>query len=152
VAEPTRLPAAKVIRPPNLGVDSGNHANLSAERCVVSGRIVLARFSMKTYPIYRPDGSLHGFEITSSWLTFRPLFTLLRSVAGVRDVRRNWFNDDRITFTFQGKAAVVHEPWGDSSRYWVGLQDPDAAPEVDLEPLHQAFKRYRGFLVVTLWP
>jgi hypothetical protein len=107
---------------------------------------------MKTYPIYRPDGSLNGFEVTSSWLTFRPLFTLLRSVAGVRDVRRNWFNDDRITFTFQGKAAVVHEPWGDNSRYWIGLQDPDAAPEVDLEPLHQAFKRYRGFLVVTLWP
>ena len=89
---------------------------------------------------------------TSSWLTFRPLFTLLRSVAGVGDVNRNWFNDDRITVTFQGKAAVVHEPWGDNSRYWIGLQDPDAAPEVDLEHLHRAFKRYRGFLVVTLWP
>jgi hypothetical protein len=66
-------------------------------------------------------------------LTFRPLFTLLRSVAGVGDVRRHWFNDDRITFTFQGKAAVVHEP-EDNSRYWIGLQDPDAAPEVDLNP------------------
>jgi hypothetical protein len=107
---------------------------------------------MNTHPFYRPDGSLRGFEVTSSWLTFRPMFTLLRSVGGVSDVRRQWFSDDRIALTFQGKAAGVYEPWGDSSRYWIRLQDPDAAPEVDLEPLHQAFKLYRGFGIVTLWP
>jgi hypothetical protein len=107
---------------------------------------------MKTYPILRSDGSLRGFEITSAWLTFGPLFKLLRSVEGVSEVRRNWFNDDRVTFKFHGKPAVVNEPWGDNSRYWIGLQEPDAAPEIDITPLHQAFRRYRGFLVVTLWP
>ena len=107
---------------------------------------------MKTYPISRPDGSLCGFEITSCWLIFQPLYRLLRSVPGVTDVRRNWFNDDRVTFKFHGKEAVVNEPWGDSSRYWVGLKDPNASPELDLAPIHEAFKRYRGFLIVTLWP
>ena len=107
---------------------------------------------MKTYPILRPDGSLRGFEITSSWLTFRPLYKLLRSVSGVTDVRRNWFKDDRVLFKFHGKAAVVNEPWGDNSRYWVGLEDPDASPEIDVVPIHEAFRRYSGFLVVTLWP
>ena len=107
---------------------------------------------MKTYPILRSDGSLLGFEVTSAWLTFGPLFKLLRSVEGVTEVRRNWFNEDHITFRFHGKQAVVNEPWGDNSRYWIGLRDPDAATEIDIAPLHQAFKRYRGFLVVTLWP
>jgi hypothetical protein len=107
---------------------------------------------MKTYPIKRADGSLIGFEVTSSWLTFRPLFKLLRSVPGVTDVRRNWFSDDRVTFNFHGRRAVVNEPWGDNSRYWIGLEDADAPPQLDLTPIHEAFSRYRGFLVTTLWP
>jgi hypothetical protein len=107
---------------------------------------------MTTYPIRRPDGSLRGFEITSTWLTLRPLLKLLRTVPGVANVRRRWFKDDRVTFTFHGKEAVVNEPWGDNSRYWVGLQDPDASPEIDITPIHEAFQRYRGFLVTTLWP
>lgn len=107
---------------------------------------------MKTYPIHRENGSLRGFEITSSWLVFGPLMRLLRKIPGVANVRRQWFNDDRIAFEFQGAKAVVHEPWGDNSRYWVGLQEPDLSPEIDISPLHEAFKGYRGFLVVTLWP
>jgi hypothetical protein len=107
---------------------------------------------MKTWPIRRSDGSLGGFEITSTWVVFWPLFKLLRSVPGVTDVRRNWFNDDRVTFKFYGKHAVVNEPYGDNSRYWVGLEDPDASPEIDIGPIHEAFRRYNGFLVVTLWP
>jgi hypothetical protein len=46
----------------------------------------------------------------------------------------------------------VNELWGDNSRYWVGLQNPHSSPELDISPLHDAFRRYRGFLVVTLWP
>jgi hypothetical protein len=107
---------------------------------------------MRTYPIVRPDGSLRGFEITSTWLTLWPLLKLLRSVPGVTDVRRTWFNDDRVMFKFHKANAVINEPWGDNSRYWVGLEDPDASPEIDISPIHEAFKRYRGLLVATLWP
>src|SRR2546429_3246611 len=99
---------------------------------------------MRTYPIRKPDGSLRGFEITSTWLTFRPLFKILRSVPGVTEVQRNRFSDDRITFKFHGKEAVVNEPWGDSSWFWIGLQDPDSSPEIDITPIHDAFRRYRG--------
>ena len=106
---------------------------------------------MRTYPILKDDGSLRGFEIRAQ-LTVWPLLRLLRSVEGVSDVRHNWSNDDRISFMFHGRSAVVHEPWSDSSRYWIGLQDPDSAPDIDIAPIHEAFKRYRGFLVTTLWP
>jgi len=107
---------------------------------------------METYPIRREDGSLRGFEITSTWLTFGPLLRLLRGVPGVTDVRRRWFNDDRVTFRFLGEKAVVNEPWGDNSRYWVGLAEPDASPEIDIAPVHDAFQSYGGFLVTSLWP
>lgn len=107
---------------------------------------------MRTYPHLRPDGSLRGFEVTSAWTVFGPLLKLLRSVEGVTEVQRNWFDEDRITFKFHGKPAVVNEPYGDNSRYWIGLQDPEASPDIDITPLHQAFEKYRGFLVVTLWP
>ena len=99
---------------------------------------------MKTWPITRSDGSLHGFEVTSAWITFGPLFRILRSVPGVTHVRRNWFRDDRVLFNFRGVAAVVNEPWGDNSRYWIGPADPEAFPQIDISPLHEAFRRYRG--------
>jgi hypothetical protein len=107
---------------------------------------------METYPILRSDGSLRGFEISSAWVTFGRLLRILSSIEGVTDVRRNWFSDNRITFNFHGIPAVVHEPWGDNSRYWVGLHNPDDTPEIDITPIHTAFKRYRGFLATTLWP
>lgn len=107
---------------------------------------------MRTYPIPRENGLLRGFEMTSTWLVFAPLIRLLRSVPGVTDVRRRWFNSDRVTFKFHGKDAVVHEPWGDNSRYWIGLKEPDISTEVDISPLHEAFKRYHGLLVITFWP
>lgn len=99
---------------------------------------------MKTYPIMRPDGSLYGFEISNTWITLRPLLALLRSVLGVTDIRRNWFSDTPVTFKFHGNPAVVYEPWGDSSRYWIGLEDPEKLPEIDITPIHDAFLRYRG--------
>jgi hypothetical protein len=101
--------------------------------------------AMKTYPIARPDGSLCGFEITSNWLTLRPLLRLLRSVTDVTDVRRKWFSDTPVTFKYQGNLAVVYEPWGDSSRYWIGLQDPDGSPQIDISPIRDAFLHYDGF-------
>lgn len=107
---------------------------------------------MRTFPSFREDGHLVGFEVASSWLMLGPLIHLLRSVPGVTDVRRVWFKDDRVVFTFNGLPAVVNEPWGDNSRYWVGLKDRVSNPEVDITPIHQAFERYRGFGVLTFWP
>ena len=70
-------------------------------------------------------------------------------MVGVSDVRRNWFSDDRVTFTFQGVPFVINEPWGDNSRYWVGPLAPEASGP-DISPLHSAFVHYRGPLA-QLW-
>jgi hypothetical protein len=96
---------------------------------------------MKTYEFLGEDGALSGFEVTSAWVSFRPLFKILRSVEGVADVRRNYFSDDRITFTYYGEPFVVHEPWSDNSRFWVG---PKGLAATDITPLLEAFRRYQG--------
>jgi len=62
---------------------------------------------MKTYPIKRDDGTVMAFEVTSSWVFFSPLFRILESVDGVTDVARQYRNDDRFAFRFQGDRFVV---------------------------------------------
>ena len=106
---------------------------------------------MKTYPEFREDGSLHSFEVTSMWFTLRPIFGILRSVPGITEVKRNWFKDDRVTFKFHGEDGVVNEPWGDNSRYWVGLNSANESCELSIEPIEAAFSAYRRTPWIWLW-
>jgi hypothetical protein len=98
---------------------------------------------MKTYPIRRPDGSLHGFEIGNTFLSMGAIRRILQSVDGVSHLNRQWRSDDRLTFVFRGAPWVVHEPFGDNSRYWIGPRD---AKNHDLEvgPIHDAFVSYKS--------
>jgi hypothetical protein len=104
---------------------------------------------MNTYPILRPDGSMLAFEMTSSWVTFGPLFRILRSVQGVTHVRRNYFHDDRLSFLYFGEACVVNEPWGDNSRYWVGPREAETS-SLDFAPINRAFEA-RENAFARLW-
>jgi hypothetical protein len=97
---------------------------------------------MQTHPSKRPDGSVSRFEVSNAipW-SLGPMRRVLTSVAGVSDVHRSRTGDDRWTFSYLGHKCLVHEPWGDNSRYWVMPADPDAA--IDLGPVHDAFCSYR---------
>jgi hypothetical protein len=109
------------------------------------GRHLPRGAGVKTYPICRSDGSLHAFEVSSSWATFGPLYRILRSIDGVTDVRRNFFGEDRISFSFLGVPCVVHEPWGDSSRYWIGPRaNDDATRALDISAIHRGFQLHQG--------
>lgn len=104
---------------------------------------------MKTWPISRSDGVPYAFEIPIGWPSL--LCKLLRSIPGVSHVNRTRLGDNRITFLFNGEPFVVNEPWGDSSRYWVGPSDP-AGAATDIKPLHDAFVRHHGMIEKTfLW-
>ena len=97
---------------------------------------------MKTYPHARDDGSIRHFEISNSfWWSPGPMRRVLQSVAGVTNVRRNWFNDDRFSFTFYGRTCVVNEPFGDNGRYWIGPTELEQL--LDIKPIHEAFRQFR---------
>ena len=104
---------------------------------------------MRTLPIHKADGSLRGFEISLTWVSMGTIKRLLRSVDGVADVKRQFFSDDRLVFTYHGERCVVNEPFGDNSRYWIGLENPDAST-LDIRPLHRVFEQYDGPAVRAL--
>ena len=100
---------------------------------------------MWTNRIARSDGSLLAFEIRSAWLTFGPLRRILGTASDVSTIRRQPFNDNRLAFLYKGEPFVVNEPWGDSSRYWIGPAEPTTS-RVNCEALWNAFHNYRPWL------
>jgi hypothetical protein len=104
---------------------------------------------VKTYPLRRSDGSLHAFEIGNAFISMGAIKRVLRSIDGVTSIKRRFRSDDRFTFSFNDVPWVVHEPWGDNSRYWIG---PSEAKDhgFDVAPIHNAFVRYQSPLA-RLW-
>jgi hypothetical protein len=97
---------------------------------------------MKTYPFETEGGIVKAFEISNAFpWSLGAMRSVLESVAGVTGFRRNWFNEDRFSFVFLGRACVVNEPWGDNSRYWIGPTEME--PSLDMGPVHEAFRRFR---------
>jgi len=104
---------------------------------------------VRTYPLRRSDGSLFAFEVTSTWVSFHSLFKVLRSVDGVTGVKRNFFNEDRASFSYGGERWVVNEPFGDNSRYWIGPEHGSKSM-LDASAVHDAFLKHES-LALRLW-
>ena len=98
---------------------------------------------MKTYLIRRNDGFLHAFEIGNAFISMGTIRRILDCVDGVSSIRRRFFSEDRLTFSVHGVPWVVHEPWGDSGRYWIGPRDAKDH-SFDVNPTHAAFARYQS--------
>ena len=98
---------------------------------------------MKTYPLLRDDGELHGFEIGNTWISIGAILRLIRSVPGVSEVRRVWFREEHVKFLYQGAPFEVWEPFGDNSRYWIGPEVP--GPDTpNMTAIHSAFVEYQN--------
>ena len=97
---------------------------------------------MRTFPHIREDRTFAYFEISNafpwSWGFMRRVLT---SVQGVSDFKRASSNDDRFAFAYLGRNCVVHEPFGDNSRYWIGPVEKE--PPIDMTPVRDAFPRFR---------
>lgn len=93
---------------------------------------------MRTYPIYDEAGVMFAFEIGNAVFA-RRFAAVLRGIAGVSNVRprRFWVGcpDVHIRFCYYDREYIVWEPWGDSSRWWIGPDDDEAPSEsaADLE-------------------
>jgi hypothetical protein len=97
---------------------------------------------MRTYPHVRDDGTIAYFEISNAFpwsLGF--MRRVLTSVEGVSGFRRERNSDDRFCFVYVGRRCVVHEPFGDNSRYWIGPAEPE--PPIDMTVMRDAFTRFR---------
>lgn len=97
---------------------------------------------MRTYPLVNDDGISLGFEIDAT-VFLAPLVRIIERIDEVTDVRKRplfgkW-GEHRIRFRYRNKDCVVLEPFGDNSRYWVVLLDPEEP--IDMGDLERAFAR-----------
>ena len=100
---------------------------------------------MKTYPHIGEDGTIPYFEISNAFpwsLGF--MRRVLTSVQGVSEFKSARVKDDRFAFVYLGRRCVVHEPFGDNSRYWIGPVETD--PPIDMTAIRDAFTQFRFWL------
>lgn len=106
---------------------------------------------MKTYDLKNADGQIFAFEVDNCHLRRNGLCRLVARIPGCIVVRKpklfRWpFNneDEFCEFELDGVRFVALEPWGDSSRYWVGPKSEGTghlkwSPQVDR--VREAFVR-----------
>jgi hypothetical protein len=58
--------------------------------------------------------------------------------------------DVHVRFRYRGATFVVWEPHGDSSRYWIGPEDPER-PRMDVGDLQATFDRYDPPLLLKIF-
>ncbi len=110
--------------------------------------------AMKTFPaVSEPDGRLRAFEVENAYIGPSTVAQILRLTEGVTDVeQRRLFSRDsevHVKFKYQGHPCIVWEPYGDSSRFWIGPENKDSFAG-DMAPVERAFARYRPPLHRTL--
>jgi hypothetical protein len=109
---------------------------------------------MNTFPVVDADGNqTSAFEIENVYISHSAIVGLLSGIEGVADVkaRRPLIGSPEICveFTYVGHEFVVWEPFGDSSRYWIGPRDK-AEAGIDVQAIEDAFRRYRPPLMRRL--
>jgi hypothetical protein len=97
---------------------------------------------MKVHDICDPQGRVSAFEISNTWISRNGVIRFLASLPDVRVIPRNKREvkenpDEFCAFMVRERRFVVWEPWGDSSRYWIGPDPPGWCEEVVL--IREAF-------------
>ena len=101
---------------------------------------------MNTYPIYLNQDSnvMTAFEIDSTFIFLTDIEKILQKSSNVKNIHiRKLFSkspDVHITFDYFDEPYIVLEPWGDNSRYWIGLDDDNSKQEIDIKELENLFK------------
>ncbi|WKD51024.1 hypothetical protein [Microbulbifer spongiae] len=106
---------------------------------------------MRTYPIKSTEGTMYAFEVESVYISVNGIASILSTVDGISDMlQRKAFSSEEnlVSFQFQGEDCVVWEPYGDSSRYWIGPKEPE--PYTDFSDVEKAFERYQPFIIRKL--
>jgi hypothetical protein len=93
---------------------------------------------------------VQAFEIDIGYLGIGTVALLLAKIEGVTDVRaRKMFSksgDICAEFKYQGNDCVVVEPFGDSSRYWIGPRNFEGST-TNLGEVRNTFRQYQPSII-----
>ncbi len=101
---------------------------------------------MKTHPIKDDHGVTYAFEVESVYIAPRKIAVVFSSLPDVSAMHiRKAFsigNENYVEFKYQGRDFIVWEPYGDSSRYWIGPKDA-SSDHVDIADLEKSIKQHQ---------
>lgn len=97
---------------------------------------------MRTHDLTDSAGRLIAFEVSNALLSRHRAQRILRKIPGVTIRRRQRpyqlrSEEHFCEFSLGGRCFVISEPWGDSSRFWIGQRPPE--PSAELESLRAHF-------------
>lgn len=103
---------------------------------------------MKTFATHDETGLMHAFEVKCLYISLAALAKVLSTVESVGNVQRaageSRGEGARITFECGGKSYVVWEPYGDSSRYWIGpMDESEECSDAQFSAVENALSEYR---------
>jgi hypothetical protein len=90
---------------------------------------------VRTYDLHDAEGRVYAFEV-SSLLGRRGAVRVIRSIPAARVTRTpvalSWLREETFCeFELDDVRFVVWEPFGDSSRYWIGPEPVRRVPQLD---------------------
>ncbi len=99
---------------------------------------------VKTYDIHDPNNRLLAFEISNTFVGRRVICRMVELIPGATIIRRpkalSWLRESSFCeFTLDGEVYEIEEPYGDSSRYWIGPVPPRHLPQTLI--IRDAFAR-----------
>ena len=110
------------------------------------GTIVPAGYYDRELGLWVP--SANGLVIGVLSISTSDVTRILGGVPGVKNIRRRrrfvGSSDVHVRFTYSGREFLVWEPYGDSSRLWIGPESTEERPsDLDIGPLQAAFSEFR---------
>lgn len=107
---------------------------------------------MKTYDLKDKRGRAFAFEVNNFFLGRQGLLKVVLTIPNARIIRKpkrfQLFAEDKFfEFEVEGKRFEAFEPWGDSSRFWIGPIPPKWCKQV--EKVKKAFTRFN--LIMALF-
>src|SRR6266404_2861359 len=99
---------------------------------------------MKVYDLHDEQGRLRAFEIENSTISRGAVVRILKSIPGLVVKRSQpWYRfglEDFCEFELGGTTFEASEPWGDSSRFWLGPPSVPYAEQIGV--VRSAFVRH----------
>lgn len=88
---------------------------------------------MKVYDLLDEQGRVFAFEVSKFLLSRKRLSAIVRRMPGVQMIRmpRLFSREEEFCeFAVDAQEFVAWEPWGDSSRFWIGPRSKAWCPQV----------------------
>ena len=91
---------------------------------------------MQIYEVINESNEVFAFEVSNTFLSRKKVIQIIEELPGVIVVSKpQGFVFDNETefcqFEHEGDTFIIEEPWGDSSRYWIGPKAIAFTPNIN---------------------